>query len=77
MPQLTVNNVPEKLVDALRIRASEHGRSAEEEVRSILEQVLATDTTDFWEEARKLRARTAGRHHTPSETLIRETRDER
>ena len=77
MPQLTVDNVPEALVDVLRTRAAEHGRSPQDELRLILEQALVTGESDFWDAARRLRARTAGRHHTPSEILIRETREER
>jgi len=77
MPQLTVRDVPEEIVWALKARAAEHGRSPEAELRAILEQVLTSDSSDFWGEARKLRARTAGRHQTPSEVLIREMRDER
>jgi antitoxin FitA len=76
MPQLTVRNVPEKTVRALRVRAAKHGRSAEAEHRLILEQALRS-ADDFWAEADRLRAETVGTKQTPSEVLIREMRDER
>lgn len=40
MPQLTIRNVDEVLVKALKRRAAEHGRSAEAEVQEILQQAL-------------------------------------
>lgn len=36
MAALTVRNLPEEVHRALRVRAAEHGRSAEAEVRAIL-----------------------------------------
>jgi plasmid stability protein len=41
--QLTVRNLGEELVQALRERAARHGRSAEEEHRQILKEVLRPD----------------------------------
>jgi plasmid stability protein len=40
MPRLTVRNLPEGLFRALRIRADQHGRSVEAEVRAILEATV-------------------------------------
>lgn len=79
MPKtLTVRNVDEELLRRLKLRAARHGRSAEAEHREILRQALALEPTeDFWEVAARLRAETAGRRHTPAETLLREGRDER
>lgn len=39
--QLIVRNLDKRLVDRLKRRAAEHGRSAEDEHRRILEQVLS------------------------------------
>lgn len=39
MPSITVRNIPDEVHRAIRVRAATHGRSAEAEVRSILEQV--------------------------------------
>lgn len=38
MPSITIRNVPEEVHRAIRVRAALHGRSAEAEIRSILEQ---------------------------------------
>lgn len=38
MAILTVRNVPDEVHRALRVRAAEHGRSTEAEVRAILEE---------------------------------------
>jgi plasmid stability protein len=40
MASLLVRNLPDELVRRLRIRAAEHGRSAEAEHRAILEAAL-------------------------------------
>jgi len=75
--QLLVRDVPHELVEVLKKRAAERGRSAEAEHRLILEEALGPDTLDFWEEAAKLRAETRGRKWTNSTDLIRQDRDER
>jgi plasmid stability protein len=77
MPQLLVREVPLYVVEALKRRASEHGRSAEAEHRIILEEVLRPGRAGFWERAAALRAATRGRITVPSEDLIRQDRDER
>lgn len=40
MAQLIVRNIEEEIVRLLKMRAAQHGRSAEEEHRAILRQVL-------------------------------------
>jgi plasmid stability protein len=40
MPSITVRNVPDEVHRALRVRAAQHGRSAEAEIREILENAL-------------------------------------
>lgn len=40
MAQLIVRNIEEKVVEALKLRAAEHGRSAEAEHRELLRTVL-------------------------------------
>lgn len=76
MKPLTVRNVPEKVMTALRIRAARNGRSAEAEIRSILTEAVKADSSDFWARA------AAERRRTPfieidSTDLIREMRDSR
>jgi antitoxin FitA len=78
MAQLIVRNLDDELVARLKQRAAEHGRSAEAEHREILRQALIEEPRrSFWELAEKMRAMTAGSHHTPAEVLLREGRDER
>ena len=78
MAQLIVRNLDEELVARLKLRAAEHGRSAEAEHREILRQALAVETRrSFKKLAAKVRSMTAGRTHTPAEVLLREGRDER
>ncbi|ETS31266.1 plasmid stability protein [Photorhabdus luminescens subsp. luminescens] len=40
MPSITVRNVPDEVHRALRVRAATHGRSAEAEIRFILENAV-------------------------------------
>ncbi|WP_431824745.1 FitA-like ribbon-helix-helix domain-containing protein [Burkholderia sp. F1] len=40
MPVITVRNLPDEVHRALRIRAAQHGRSTEAEVRDILEKAV-------------------------------------
>ncbi len=40
MAILTVRNLPDEVHRALRLRAAQHGRSTEAEVRAILEEVV-------------------------------------
>jgi plasmid stability protein len=40
MAMLTVRNLPDEVYRALRVRAAKHGRSAEAEVRAILESAV-------------------------------------
>ncbi|RME57138.1 plasmid stabilization protein [Candidatus Parcubacteria bacterium] len=42
MAALTIRNIDEKLKQALRLQAAEHGISMEEEVRRILRQAVMT-----------------------------------
>jgi antitoxin FitA len=77
MPQLLVRDVPRDVVEALKRRAAEHGRSAESEHRLILEKALRAGRAGFRERAAALRKETRGRISVPSEVLIRQDRDER
>ena len=77
MASLSVRNVPEEIVRALRVRAARHGRSAEAEHRLILAQALeSAGEDDFWKRADVLRGR-IGRQRTDSGDLQRRMRDER
>ena len=75
MPQLLVRDVPRDVVEALKRRASNHGRSAESEHRAILEQALKVGREGFRARAGRLREATRGRIVGESAELIREDRD--
>lgn len=77
MAQLLVRELPPDLVDALKRRAAEHGRSAEAEHRIILEEALRPRDNGFWERAAKVREELRGRISGDSTDLIREDRDQR
>lgn len=75
---LHVRNLDDELIAKLKIRAARHGRSAEAEHREILRQALEADVEPSFDDlAAELRRLTALRKQTPSETLLREGRDER
>ncbi len=75
---LSVRNIDPEIIARLKRRAAAHGRSAEAEVREILRASLAGETEGGVDDlAAELRARTAGRRHTPAEVLLREARDVR
>lgn len=40
MPAVTIRNLPEETHRALKLRAAQHGRSTEAEIRAILEQAV-------------------------------------
>ncbi len=79
MATLTVRNLDEDLVRRLRIRAAEHGRSAEAEHREILRAILAGSERHAAREQAasrlaEFRRRTAGRGSSSSAELLEESR---
>ncbi len=79
MATLTVRNLDDDVVRRLRIRAAEHGRSAEAEHREILRTVLTGDepsSTRKQAAARleEFRRRTAGRGSATAAELLEESR---
>lgn len=80
MATLTVRNLDEEVARRLRIRAAEHGRSAEAEHREILRLALVADDEQRigrQEAARRLaefRRRTAGRGSASAVALLQEAR---
>lgn len=79
MATLNVRNLDDELVQALKQRAARHGRSAEAEHREILRVALSGERhrASWKERAAALRASIGDRPQTPSEVLLRESRDER
>ena len=83
MATLTVRNLDDDVVRRLRIRAAEHGRSAEAEHREILRLALIGDDERQAERQRvakrlaEFRQRTADRGSPAAAELLREARAER
>ncbi len=84
MASLHVRNVEDEIVERLKSRAARNGRSSEAEHREILRRALEWERAPgpeaglSWDErAARLRELTKGRPQTPSEVLLRESRDER
>lgn len=83
MASLHVRNVDEEIVARLKQRAVRHGRSAEAEHREILKTALEEEEArdarrrNWLAKADAFRRSLEGRDHTPSEVLLRESRDER
>ncbi len=73
MAQLTVRNVNEQVVRALKQRAATHGRSAEAEHRELLRNALLPGQESFAARARALRERL--RSSVDSSVVIRADRD--
>lgn len=81
MADIFLRNIDEALKQALRERAALNGRSMSAELREILRVALAQASTERNAEFKRLaaisRAMSAGRKQTPSEVLLRESRDDR
>jgi plasmid stability protein len=84
MASLHVRNIEDEIVRKLKGRAERNGRSAEAEHREILRRALewerapVSDSGLSWDErAAQMRELTKGSVQTPSEILLRESRDER
>lgn len=73
MAQLTVRNVNDQVVRALKRRAATHGRSAEAEHRELLRKALLPGQESFAGRARALRQRL--RSSVDSSVVIRADRD--
>lgn len=79
MATLTVRNLEDDVVRRLRVRAAEHGRSAEAEHREILRAALAGDDQGATrrqaaDRLAEFRRRTAGRGSAAATVLLADTR---
>jgi plasmid stability protein len=76
MASVLVRDLDPAVVDRLKARAEENGRSLQKELKTVLEQAAAQAT---WAEARanieRVRRRFAGREFSDSTELVREERD--
>lgn len=76
MAQVLVRQLNEKVVDRLKKRAREHGRSLQSEVKTILEEAVP-DYEGAWKRIELIRTKLkrSGRKFSDSADLVREDRD--
>ena len=76
MAQILVRQLNDKLVERLKKRAKEHGRSLQSEVKTILEEAVP-DYEGAWKRIAKWQKdlKQAGKTFSDSTLLIREDRD--
>lgn len=72
-----VLHVDDETMAKLEMLARSHGLSVEDQLKAMVGRDLRQDRQALMEHLSEVRKRTAGRHHTPSEVLVRESRDER
>jgi plasmid stability protein len=76
MGQVRIRHLDDKVVDRLKKRAKEHGRSLQSEVKTILEEAVP-DYEAAWKrmEGFRKRLKKSGRKFSDSAMLIREDRN--
>ena len=74
MAQVLIRDLDVKVVERLKHRARQHGRSLEAELRGILELAAAADLVEARTLASQLRRRLKGRSHSDSVALVTEDR---
>jgi plasmid stability protein len=76
MAKVLVRDLDPAVVERLKARAAEHGRSLQKELKAVLEEAAARPT---WAEARaaaeRVRQMLDGREFSDSTLLVREDRD--
>jgi plasmid stability protein len=74
MSQVLVRNLPTEVVRKLKMRARQHGRSLQEELKNILEQAAQQNKKDVQAKVNEVRKLFAGRKFSDSSDLIRQDR---
>ena len=81
MADIVLRNLDDELKEKLRQRAARNQRSMNAELREIVSAALAQprrgSPADLKKLAADIRSLSAGRQQTPSEDLLRESRDQR
>ncbi len=77
MPDVLVRGVDENVLESLKEKAKENGRSLQAELQIILQRAAEVKTLNAQETARRIREALAGREHTDSVQLLREARENR
>ena len=75
MADILIRGLDEKAVKRLKVRAKQHGRSLQGEVRRVLEQAAGAGSEDIAALLDGWKTRFAGRRFSSSARLIREDRD--
>ncbi len=75
MAQILVRNLDESVIERLKARARNNGRSLEAEVRQILEQSAKVDMATSRRRIMEIRKKMEGRSFIDSVELIREDRE--
>ena len=74
MAQVLVRNLSREAVRKLKIRAQQHRRSLQEELKDILEQAARQNAKDVQAKVSHIRKLFAGRKFSDSSDLIRQDR---
>jgi len=74
MGQVLVRNLGAQVVRKLKLRARQHRRSLQEELREILEHAAAQNLADAQAKVNQVRKMFAGRRFSDSSKLIRRDR---
>jgi plasmid stability protein len=77
MGQVLIRNVDDVVLQSLRERAAEHGRSLEAELRHVLAEAARNPRARVAQELAEIRAMTPPGPRILAEDLVREGRDER
>lgn len=77
MPQLTLQNIEDSVMQRLQQRAAAHGQTVEAEAKTILAQTLGSPQDDVWSRVDAIHGRLAasGRTFSDSAELLREDRE--
>jgi len=75
MAQLLVRNLEKETIERLKMRAKQHDRSLQGEVKLILQNAAKLSMAEAANIARDWQKRLAGRKFTDNAILIREDRD--
>ena len=77
MGNLTIRNLDDRIIEQLKVKAKQHHRSLEGEIRHLLTQQVDRlgRIVDFRERTRKIASLTTGTRQTDSVKLLREDRD--
>lgn len=77
MPNVLVRDVEETILQKLKLRAKENGRSLQNELQTIFRSLVDHDLSSDEETADEIKNRLRGREFSDSAILLRENREDR